>query len=198
MEALEKLLFVVLGAVLSGLAYLLRRRIEKRPEFDALDKHQKLLNIHKEMSDRKISVEDLRLLEKALLRNASTTEKHAEGMQERLVPALKQGIQEGISQAGLTERASTRVKTAEAKLEQVVQELALSLEPESKDALIAAHKAWKVYSIRQAELVASGFIGGTIYPIVYYSELEALTISRIAALQNVLTERVCMIDSPWL
>jgi uncharacterized protein YecT (DUF1311 family) len=188
MEILEKLLFVILGAALSGLAYLLKRRIEKKTEFDALDKHQKLLNIHKEMSDRKISVEDLRSLENALLRKASKTEKHAEEIQERIVPALEQGIEEGLSQAELNERASIRVKAAEAKLEQIVNELALSMDSESKDALFTAHKAWKRYSIRQAEFAASGFMGGTIYPLIYYSELESLINDRITLMQNGLKE----------
>ncbi len=66
MELLEKILFVILGALLPGIAYLLKRRIEKKPVSDALEKHQKLLSINKELAGQKISVEDLHLLEQAL------------------------------------------------------------------------------------------------------------------------------------
>lgn len=46
-EIIEKLGFVLLGALVSGIAYLIKRKIESKPEIEMLDKHQKVLDIHK-------------------------------------------------------------------------------------------------------------------------------------------------------
>ncbi|MEZ9042843.1 hypothetical protein [Vibrio sp. 10N.247.311.47] len=50
-ELIEKIGFIALGVLISGAAYLIKRKIESKPEVEQLDKHQKVLDIHRKMSE---------------------------------------------------------------------------------------------------------------------------------------------------
>lgn len=59
----EKILLVFLGVAISSIGYFLKRYIEKKKSSEILERHQKLLTIKKELSEQKLTVEDLKLLE---------------------------------------------------------------------------------------------------------------------------------------
>lgn len=184
---LEKLLLVLLGAVLSGIAYLLKRRIEKKHASDALERHHKLLTIRKELNEQKLTVEDLRLLESALLKRNAKAE-NAEKMQEELSPLLEENRDEVLSQFEMNMRADGNVKIAEAKLEQIYKELSFKVRNKEREALEASQKAWEKYSRKHAEFTASSYESGTIYRLIYLSALESLVVERTALLKSELDE----------
>jgi uncharacterized protein YecT (DUF1311 family) len=184
---LEKILLVLLGAVLSGIAYLLKRRIEKKQTSDTLERHQKLLTIRKELSEQKLSMEDLRSLESALLKR-NTKAENAEKMRDELSPLLEEKNDGFLSQFELNMRADGNVKIAKAKLEQVYNELSFKLEAKEKETLEGSQKAWEEYSRKHAEFSASSYEGGSIYPLIYLSTLESLVVERTALLKSELDE----------
>ncbi len=184
---LEKILLVLLGAVLSGIAYLLKRRIEKKHASDSLERHQKLLTIRKELNEQKLTVEDLRSLESALLKRNAKTE-NAEKMQDELSPLLEENNNALLSQFEMNMRADGNVKIAKAKLEQIYQELSFRLENKEREALEESHKTWEEYSRKHAEFSASSYEGGSIYPLIYLSTLESLVVERTALLKSELDE----------
>ncbi|MEZ9042844.1 lysozyme inhibitor LprI family protein [Vibrio sp. 10N.247.311.47] len=51
---------------------------------------------------------------------------------------------------------------------------------------------WEAYSEAQARAVASFYQGGSIYPLIYQSELETLIHERIAHLQSDLDELIAL------
>lgn len=53
---IEKLGFVLLGALTTGICYLIKRKIESKPELEILDKQQKVLDIHKKMSEQGLDI----------------------------------------------------------------------------------------------------------------------------------------------
>lgn len=181
---MEKILLVALGSLLSALAYLLKRRIEKKPESDTLDRHLRLLSINKELAEQQISIEELQALENALLSKNVAREKHKEELQESLIPLTGAGDDDFLSQAELNMRSSGNVKIGEAKMEQVLNELLLNLDAEERELLQKSQKAWEAYSKKEAEFAASSYTGGTMYPLVYLSGLEALIVDRTALLQS--------------
>jgi uncharacterized protein YecT (DUF1311 family) len=183
----EKILLVLLGAALSGIAYLLKRRIEKKHTYDALERHQKLLIIRKELDEQKVSIEDLRSLESALLKRNAKAE-NAEKLQHELLPLLKSGDDEFVSQFEMNMRADGNVKIAKAKLEQIFYELSYKLENKEREALEESQKAWEEYSSKHAEFSASSYEGGSIYPLIYLSTVESLVVERTAWLKSELDE----------
>ena len=184
---LEKILLVSLGAVLSGIAYLLKRRIEKKHTSDALERHQKLLTIRKELNEQKLTIEDLRLLESALFKRNAKAE-NVEKMQDELSPLLEENHDEFLSQFEMNLRADGNVKIAQAKLEQIYKELSFRLENKERTLLEASQKAWEQYSHKHAEFTASSYEGGSIYPLIYLSAVESLVVERTALLKSELDE----------
>lgn len=184
---LEKILLILLGAALSSVAYLLKRRIEKKQTSDALERHQKLLIIRKELNEQKASVEDSQLLESILLKRNAKAE-NAEKMQGELSSLLEKDNDESLSQFEMNMRADGNVRIAKAKLEQVYNELSYKLENKEKPTLEESQKAWEEYSTRHAEFSASSYEGGSIYPLIYLSALESLVVERTALLKSELDE----------
>jgi len=182
--SIEKILFVALGSLLSALAYLIKRRIEKKHESDTLDRHLRLLSISKGLAEQQISIEALQALENALLNKSLAQEKHREELQGNLIALTVGGDDAFLSQAGLNMRAKGNVKIAEAKMEQVLNELLFELEGEERELLQKSQKAWEAYCKRESEFAASGYTGGTMYPLAYLSGLEVLVVDRTALLQS--------------
>lgn len=183
----EKILLILLGAALSGIAYLMKRRIEKRHASDALERHQKLLTIRKELTEQKLTVDDLRLLESALLRRNDKAQ-NVESIQAELSPLLKEDDDEFLSQFEMNMEADGNVRIAKAKLEQVYNELSYKVEGKEKEALEESQKAWEDYSTKHAEFSASSHEGGSIYPSIYLIMLESLVVERTALLKSELDE----------
>jgi uncharacterized protein YecT (DUF1311 family) len=89
----------------------------------------------------------------------------------------------------MNERASDNLETAKIKMDLVLNELESLLDKTELSALQKAHTAWESYSVEQAEAAAVAYRGGTIFPLIFLSELERLTIERTARLEADLDER---------
>jgi uncharacterized protein YecT (DUF1311 family) len=155
-EMFEKILLILLGAALSSIAYMIKRRIEKRHASDTLERHQKLLTIRKELNEQKLTVEELRLLESVLLKRNDKAQ-NVESIQSDLSPLLEGDGDEFLSQLEMNMRADGNVRVAKAKLEQVYNELAYRLEDKEREALEESQKAWEEYSTKHAEFSASTY-----------------------------------------
>lgn len=184
---IEKILLVFLGVVISSIGYFLKRYIEKKKSLETLERHQKLLTIKKELSEQKLTVEDLKLLESALLTKKSKAAL-VEEIQGELPPIFEREEDEFLSQAELNMRASDNVKIAKAQLEKVYNELLFKTEDHERETLEKSQKTWGKYSIAHSKFSASGYEGGTIYPLIYLSTLESLVVDRTALLQSELDE----------
>ena len=73
----EKIGFTVLGIVLTGIGYLMKRKIENRPRQEVLERHKTVLDIHKQMNEQGLSVDDLNNLEQILTGKSNSIKKHA-------------------------------------------------------------------------------------------------------------------------
>jgi uncharacterized protein YecT (DUF1311 family) len=203
---LEKFLYASLGAlvtaILGALGYLAKRRLEKKPQFDALEKHSKLLAIKKQFSEQNISVEELHEFEQTLLAKKMAVEKHTKQIQEVLTPELEAIESDDDDGDFLTTyeakgRAQARLEVAQLKLRHVYVELLdkLSNDGESDEeveALKQAQQAWEEYSEKQADAGSIGYRMGTAYSLFYMAELESLVVERIALLQSKIDELKAM------
>jgi uncharacterized protein YecT (DUF1311 family) len=183
----EKVGLVLLGAAISACGYFLKRILEGRSQTDLLDRQRKLLEVNREMAQQGLSPEDMRKLEQILLGKAAIA-KNIAAIEGQAKPLIAKQTGEFLSQAELNMRADANLKIAMARMEQVMTELSFKLEGVDLDALNKSQKAWEVYSRSQAEAESSVYQGGTIYPLIFLSELESLTVERAARLRARLDE----------
>lgn len=188
MDVLEKIGFILLGAVISGAGYLIKRKIESAPQSDALDRQKKLLEINKQMREQSLSVEDIKSLEAALTGKAEAIAKHVVNIERETKPLTEKRDGEFLSQAEMNLRADANLKISRAKMEQILTELSFKLDGFERDAMYESQKIWEAYSLKQAEAESASYMGGSIYPLRYLSELESLTVERAARLQSRLDE----------
>lgn len=188
MDIYEKLIFILLGAFISGVAYLVKRFIEKKPASDALDRQKKILEINKQLSEQGLSVADLNKLEKVLTGKAELIDNASKLIENETKSLLEKTDGKFLSQADINMRAETNLKIAKNNLEETLNELSCKIKGIERNALYASQKAWEDYSAKQAESASISYRGGSIYPLIYLSELESLTIERAARLQVELDE----------
>jgi uncharacterized protein YecT (DUF1311 family) len=181
---LEKLGLVVLGGLVTGIGYLLKRRIERKPVLDEIEKHQKLLMLNKEMREQRISLPDLKKLEEAILNKEKATERHAISIKKEIKIATEIENREFITQAEMNEHAYEAFKRADEKLKNVIKSLERYLDKTELINLGKVQDAWEVFRKEQAEFSSHEYRGGSIQPLIYYAELERLTVARAASLQS--------------
>ncbi|RRQ22221.1 lysozyme inhibitor LprI family protein [Thiohalobacter thiocyanaticus] len=171
---LEKIGFTVLGIVLSIVVYMFKRRIEGKPEVEALDKRKQLLDINKQLNEQGLTIEDLNKLEAILTGKAESIIKHTQEIEKNTQSLIEKEQGEFLSQAELNIRADSNLKVAKAQLEQIVNELTFKIDEIEREKLMQSQKAWESYSVEQAEAASISYRGGSIYPLIYLSELESL------------------------
>jgi uncharacterized protein YecT (DUF1311 family) len=189
MEILEKLGWLILGGLVPAVAYFAKRWIEGKPQNETLDKHKKLLEIHKQMHEQGLDVDGLRGLESQLLGKADAIKKHTLELTEKREPLIA-AQEEDVTQLELNQRASERFEIAKQKLQEVYAGIDSRVGDRESQALMNSQKAWEGYSVDQAMAVASSYDGGSMWSLVYFSELESLTIERMARLQAELDELI--------
>jgi uncharacterized FlgJ-related protein len=97
MEILEKLGFVLLGVAIIAIGYLLKRKIESKPQIEAIDKHKKLLDIHKQMSDQGVDINGLRQLEAMITGKAVAIQNNTVILQAESTPLIEQDESEDLT-----------------------------------------------------------------------------------------------------
>ena len=187
---MEKLGFVILGAVLSGIAYLIKRWIEGKPQVETLDKHKKILDIHKQMNEQGLDVAGLKNLEALLTGKANAIKAHSKELTDQSEPLVQNSDAEDLTQLELNQRASEKFEKAKLKLQEVIAGIDSRVGDRESQALMNSQRAWENYSVDQAQAAASSYEGGSIYNLIYLSELESLTIERTARLQAELDELI--------
>jgi hypothetical protein len=67
MEIVQTILTLAAGAAIASIGYLIKRRIEKTPSVEKLNRAQQVLDLHKQMKEQGLTLTDLYVLEKNLL-----------------------------------------------------------------------------------------------------------------------------------
>jgi hypothetical protein len=190
MDALEKIGLVLLGAAVSVVAYFGKRWIEGSTHNETLDKHKKLLEIHKQMHVQGLDVDSLRKLETQLFGKANAIRMHTSELTDKREPLISDRDVEDLTQLELTKRASERFESAKVQLQEVIAGIDAHVGDNESQALMNSQRAWEAYSVDQAMAATSSYDGGSMWSLVYFSELESLTIERTARLQAQLDELI--------
>ncbi len=180
---LEKIALVIVGVLLSGLGYWIKRFVERKADTETLERHKKLLEINKQMTEQQVTVEDLKRLESALTGKAEAIAAYSKTIESEATPLLELKRDEPITQAEMNMVASNNFETAKQQMTSVLNELLSHLDGEEKAALSESQRAWENYCFEQAEAAAISYQGGSIYPVIFFSEMESLAVERAARLQ---------------
>jgi len=180
---LEKIALVILGVLLSGIGYWIKRFVERKGDAETLERHKKLLEINKQMTEQQVTVEDLKRLESALTGKTEAIAAYSRTIESEATPLLEVNHDEPITQAEMNTVASNNFESAKQQMTAVLSELLSLLDGEEKAALSESQRAWESYCLEQAEAAAISYHGGSIYPVIFFSEMESLTVERAARLQ---------------
>ncbi len=157
---------------------------------EAIDKHKKLLDIHKQMSDQGVDINGLRQLEAMITDKAAAIQNNTVILQAESTPLIEQDESEDLTQLELNERAAARLEKAKEKMQRAIAGIDARVGDFESQSLMNSQMEWERYSVSQAEAAASSYRGGSIYPLIYASELESLTNERTARLQAELDELI--------
>lgn len=140
------------------------------------------------MSEQGVSHEELAILEDIITGKKRAIESQREKAERETKPLIPEDEMEYLTQADMNARASENFENAKKRLETVVLELRSELDKEEEKAFNEAQRAWESYSVEQAQAASARYAGGSIYPLIYLSELESITIDRLGRLQAELDE----------
>ena len=188
-EMIEKLGFVLLGALMTGIGYLIKRKIESKPELETLDKHQKVLDIHKKMSEQGLDISGLNQFVSMLTEKSSAVQSHVLDLNTKSVSHMQTSSTEHITQTEMNQIASNSYNRSLVKMNEVYAQLMSKLDSDHTEAYGCAQAKWNEYIEAHARSVADIYKGGSIYSLIYYSELETLVFERTARLQSELDRK---------
>ena len=169
---------------------LIKRKIENKPQIEALDKHKKILEIHKQMNDQGIDIEGLKSLEAKLIGKSEAITNNTVILRRESAPLIQDNEPEDLNQAELTERAGRNFERAKKRMQRIIAEIDCRVGDSRSQSLMNSQNEWESYSVSQAQAAASSYEGGSIYNLIYLSELESLTNERTARLQAELDDLV--------
>ena len=165
--------------------YFGRRYVERRGTVERLDRTVKVLDIHERMQRSGLSpsdlsdIEDLLLAKSVRLRNIENI-----ALSERAPSA-----DEIVTQAEMNQQAYNAFSDSDGKLESVLKIVREELSDDLLTELEKSQEAWTIYRNAQADLLAKQYEGGSIQPLIRATELERLTISRRAEIEDFLNEQ---------
>ena len=180
------MLEVVLTAIGAVLGYFGRRLIEKTGRTEELDRKAKLLDLHQRMSQSNVSVQALSEFEDELLRKTQ----RLRVIEDRLLPMSAHPVteideeKEFQTQTEINQHMANRFAHIERELSGEVESIQARITGESLARFNSSHEQWLEYREKQAELAAALYEGGSMQPMIRLLEMERLTISRVAELQD--------------
>jgi len=195
-QSLLVALGAVMGAVVSLGGYLLKRWWEGQSTRDDIQEFERLAKLRKDMQGDNVSLQALLNLKKEISdRNARQAKDEAAVIENIEGAALEsKGGEFRIEDTLRTQYEMNRyafhlADLAGKELEFLVVALEGLLDDEEIKSFTKAQRAWRLYSRRQADFSTGMFDGGSMRPLVYNSELRALTIERAAMIKNEIRDR---------
>jgi uncharacterized protein YecT (DUF1311 family) len=186
---------IVVG-IIAGLAgYFGRRRIERHGDTEKLERTSRVLDIHERMQRANLTPEALRELEGDLLTQRAARLHKIEidikseistDISAMLSPSEPEESEPIATQAEMNESALETSKAARRNLDQTLasamsnRDLPDTLKLRIKD----SQRHWEMYAEAQAKVVADIYSTGSMQPMVYYTELDRLTIMRAAEIKD--------------
>src|SRR5436305_7866216 len=171
-KSLLKDAFIFLaGLIAAPLAYFIKRRIERRPQYEDLEIKERVLKITKEMKEQNLTPEQLQELEKAL-RQKLRSRTSLDGS-DRVVVALFEGLSEKpTTQFEMSQLSFQDFESADLELKHAYEKLDSIVDPADAERLERAQECWNQFRDMQARFADGLYEGGSIQPMIRNLELQ--------------------------
>ncbi|RHW19504.1 lysozyme inhibitor LprI family protein [Pseudomonas jilinensis] len=164
-EAIVAIVSAVVGALLAGVAYLLKRKIEKNDSGkieEFISGYERLHKLYRAEPEDKVSAEELAA--------ANRIVESAQGSHDSL---LESG--EHLTQADMNRISLAQLTAADAQLSVVYEELMSFQDGARAEALDYAMESWRKFRHDFAAFEAEFYRGGSIQSLIYAANAEART-----------------------
>lgn len=180
---MEKLLYLIVGAALTWAFYFIQRRVERRGEVDAIERHQKLLALKQGMETAETSLDELRRFEHRLLGRAETAARIADNYFSKAEEVARHAREDDTAVDAIDHEARLAFRRADAELDGLVEHLRRQLDGEALHTFEQAHARWLDYRERYARFIATSYSGGALRPLIHAVTLESVTLAWISELE---------------
>ncbi len=185
MDILQGELFLAIAAGVGGfLLYLLKRKFEKKPEFELLEVFDKVLSINSKMEDQGLDITKVKDIKDRLLSKEVSRIKISQEIVEKDHTSIENEGSHDRKQSNieLIQQSAAQGKAAFSRMEEVLSKMEFRLGAEQFEAVLESQKKWQEYCDRAAEAIAMRYEGGTHYPLALSNELLSLINERTARL----------------
>lgn len=193
---------------LGGIGYLLKRYIEGKRETELVDNAHKWAKLYREVHDHAPTVDDILRIKATFMQKKGVANDASEDTKAIEVSAkeapewmffgydltdwereqAKNG--KGIyTQLELNERASKSAMLIDGELSKTSVQLCGILLENELNHFNSAMRDWEAFRVSQSTYAASQYEGGTIAPMVYWSEYFGITKTKIESLRSDLSFR---------
>ena len=109
---------------------------------------------------------------------------------DKFIETSIEKISKAVTQTDMNIEAFDNMEISEKKLNQLIARIEGYewISNSQKNALKESQKAWEKYAKAQVSFAALHFEGGTIYPLIYASEMDALINQRITQLTAIIDD----------
>lgn len=189
--------------------YLLKRKVEKRPESEKIEQYSKLLDLQKRLDENNMSIADLNSLRGQILSEQAASainvaEQYADvakhlvadtrsaeyPLADQLAPGGNDW-DEPLTQADMNALSAEKAHQADRELTALVLGLMEHLSPEDAAWLQRAQDHWYAFRRTESQREAKAWEGGSIVPLIVNAKFEAMTRERIAALLGEVASQNC-------
>jgi uncharacterized protein YecT (DUF1311 family) len=185
---MDKFIYLIAGAALTWLFYLVQRRVERRGAVEAIERNQKLLDLKQGLDSANTNLDDLRQFEHRLIGKAETAARIADNYFTKAEEVARQSDDAAVTQSDMNAQAAGELQRAEARLATVVAHLRRQLDGESLAVFDEAHRSWLAFRDRYARFVSQSYSGGSIRPLIHAVTLESVTELWINELETQLAD----------
>lgn len=180
---MEKIAYLLIGAVLTWGLYFLQRRLERRRTTEAIERNQKLLALKQGLEATSTSLDELRQFETRLIGKAEAAVKIAGRYVSQAGEVARRGDMV-VASDDLGAQALADFRGVDARLEALVAHLRRQLDGDDRAAFEQVHLAWQAFRERYARFIAQTYSGGAIQPLIHAVTLESVTAAWIAELET--------------
>ena len=156
--------------------------------FEEIQKTEKLLSLQRELEKDGRSIESLKALETRLLEKSGAAKAIGEAYLTRAESVRSSALDKAMTQDEMNQIAEREFKSNDELLIQVITELKRYYSPAEISRFDELQRTWLEYRQQNADFWASQYEGGTIKPLIYFSDLDSTTTARVIELQGTLEQ----------
>ena len=194
MDSLWKsIVLLIFGGIITELFLFFRRNWTGSEKDQKIARAERLLAVNEKRLEQNLEWNDLDEIEHNLLAKRQSHLRNIEDeyTEKRAIAhdVADDDLSEDMNQAEMNALAQDSYFQAQTALRHLSDDVSEILDDDEREIFDQTVLTWDEYASCQAKLLASVVSGGSMEPLIRYTELDRLTIARIAELSELFEER---------